>query len=368
MKAIVVGGGIVGLAVAEALVRRGVKVELLERNAEVGMEASGVAAGILSPLAEAEGPGPFLNLLLSGHRLISEEVERLAHLTGVDLQYRVAGMMAIALTESEEEGLRRKLAWQQAAGWMPEAMEPQQIRREEPAIDGPVRFGIWWPDTSQINALRFVQAYQKAFELEGGRIRTGTAVRRFWVEKDRVLGVETANEKIEAQAVVNCAGPWAGFDSSCPVKIPALPVKGQILLLSSPGEVVRHIVKSAKTYLVQRDSNQLFVGTTVEQAGFDKRVTSEGVRSIRDQVGELASGTSPLRQAAAWAGLRPGTPDLKPILGPTPLKGLWMATGHFRNGILLAPLTGQILADAILGEPPAVDLESFRLDRFGGAV
>lgn len=364
MKILVVGGGIIGLAVAEALAHRGVSVELFERNAEVGREASQVAAGILSPPAEAQGPGPFFDLLLKGFALLPETVARLQALTGVDLQYRAGGLLGLAISDEEEADLHRRFLWQSAAGLQVERVNREQIRQSEPAIDGAVRWGVWWPTTAQINTPRLVEAYRKRLQQAGGVIRTGQPVRRFLLEKDRVVGVETSAGSVRSDGVVNCAGPWAGFDAACPLTIPAIPVKGQVVELETRKPILRSVVKCSKSYLVQRDPARLLAGTTVEYVGFDRTVTPESSRAIRERVRQMVSGTSDLPAVGAAAALRPGTPDHLPILGATPLPGLWMATGHFRNGILLAPLTGRILADLILKETCGVDLAPFRLERF----
>jgi len=209
-----------------------------------------------------------------------------------------------------------------------------------------------------------LQAYQALLKRQGAVVRTGLPVRRFLLNKESVLGVETDQGKVLADAVVNCAGPWAPFDTALPFQIQTHPVKGQIVQMKTDQPLVRSVVKSGKTYLVQRDPQTLLVGTTVEYAGFDKQVTEEATRSILDRAQSVVSRVTDLSREKAWVGLRPGTPDGLPILGPTPLKGLWMATGHFRNGILLAPLTGRLLADGVLGVSTHLDMTPFRVDRF----
>ncbi len=364
MRVLIVGAGVVGLAVAEELIRRGISVELLERNSEAGEEASWAAAGILSPQGEAEGPGPFLELLLAGYPMMVGAVARLEALTQMDLRFRAGGMLALAFSELDEAELDRQLQWQEKAGLTLEWLQPSEVRRLEPAVDGPVRCGVFWPQTAQIDNTQLVKAYTRVVEAQGGVIRTNTPVKRFLVEADEVVGVETPQGRSQADWVVDCAGSWAGFDETLSFSIPTHPVKGQILQFRTTTAMVHRVVKSPRAYLVQRTPERLIAGTTVERVGFDKAVTEMGRRSIFEGACEMTSGVRNLSLETAWAGLRPGTPDRLPILGPTPLKRLLLATGHYRNGILLAPLTGRLLADFIAtGESP-IDLSPFGIHRF----
>ncbi|MBI3333336.1 MAG: glycine oxidase ThiO [Candidatus Omnitrophica bacterium] len=364
-KVVIVGGGVVGLAVADELTRRGgLEVELLEKGPRPGIEASSAAAGILSPQGEADQPGPFLDLLLAGYQLFPEAVVRLQALTGIDMRYRAGGMLGVALSEEDEAQMERQAAWQERAGLRLERVAGSQVKSLEPAIDGPVRSAIWWPQTAQLDNTRLVEAYTRAVALQGAALRTGVPVSRFLVEGNRVVGVETPQGRIDADWVVNCAGPWAGFDRSLPFSIPTLPVKGQILQFRTDSPLVERVVKSPRAYLVQRSPQQLIVGTTVEDVGYDKEITGPGRRSILEGVGEMTSRLIGMRPETAWAGLRPGTPDRRPILGPSPLERLLLAAGHFRNGILLAPLTGRLIADWITTGGCPWDLSPFSVKRF----
>jgi len=250
------------------------------------------------------------------------------------------------------------------AGLKLERIGADQIREWEPAVNGSVRRGIWWPFTAQIDNRKFIEAYRRIVEGQGGRIRTGTPVSRFLIQGDRVVGAATPSGPVKADWVVNCAGSWAGFDDSFPLAIPVVPVKGQMIQFRTEVPLFSRIVKSPRAYLVQRASQQLIAGTTVERAGYDKAVTEEGQRSIRQGVGEITSCLDSGPEEAVWAGLRPGTPDRLPVLGPTPFKRLLLATGHYRNGILLAPLTGRLIADWIMKGVCSMDLTPFHVSRF----
>lgn len=364
MRVVVIGGGIVGLAAAEELTRRKVKVLLLERNESVAREASSAAAGILSPQSEAGGPGPFLDLLTAGAGRIPEEVVRLQTDTGLEIDYRPCGMVGLAFSESEEKDLERARAWQSKTGIAVEPWSARRIREEEPAVDGPVRSGLFWPDTGQLDPVPMAQAYERLILRGGGEIRTRTPVLSVRLRGNEAAGVRTPAGEIDADAVINCAGSWAGFDRDLPFQIPCVPVRGQMLQFKVRQALVRRVVHSSEAYLVQRRDGRVVAGTTVERVGYDRRVTEEGRRSIRQGAARLCSSLADLPPEAEWAGLRPDTPDHLPILGETPVRGLWVAAGHYRNGILLAPLTGRLMADCAMGKRPEISLEPFRLERF----
>lgn len=368
IRVAVVGGGIVGLAVAAELARWGAEVELLERNAEPGREASWAAAGILSPHGMAAGPGPFLELLREGYRLIPEAVSRVREETGIDVGARTTGMFALALTERDERELVSQASWERAAGLEVTEISERDLRREEPAVDGPMRRVAWYPQAIQVDVRRFVEGYARLAQAQGGRIRTGVTVRRVLVEGRRAVGVETSAGLVRADCVVNCAGSWAGFDGSLPFAVPAIPARGQILQLATLKPLIGHVIHSPRGYLVQRSDVELIAGTTVEHVGFDTGVTEEGLRTIREGVAEFSSRAAALPVSDRWAGLRPDTPDRLPILGRSPVEGLLLAAGHFRNGVILAPLTGRIIAElALRGESPT-DLSAFSVTRFGARI
>ncbi len=354
----------IGLAVADELTRHGAEVIVLEKGLRAGAEASSAAAGILSPHGEAHGPGPLLSLLLAGFQLIPEMAARLQALTHVDLLYKANGMLAVALSDEEEKKLAADIDWQEKAGLRLERVSAAQVKALEPAIDGPVRWGVRWPQMAQIDNTALIEAYCRAIGKQGGIIRTNREVSRFITKGDRVVGVETLSEQITADVVVNCAGSWARFDGGLPFQLPVVPVKGQLLQFKTTSPLVRHVVVSGGAYLVQRSTVRLIAGTTVERAGYDKTVTNSGSRSVLDGITRICSAFGSLKPETAWAGLRPGTPDDMPILGETPLKGLFVAAGHYRNGILLAPLTGRIMGDLILKQKSPMDISPFSILRF----
>ena len=364
MKVVIVGAGIIGLAVAEELAHRRAEVTVLEANDEAGQESSFAAAGILSPQGEANGPSPFLELLLAGDRFIQEAVERLQSRTGLDLDYRRDGMLGLAFSEEEQAQLDRNMDWQERAGIVVEKWTAAQVLKREPAVDGPVKGALFWPGNAQIDPAQMLKAYRLLLERQGGVVRVQAPVRRLRMKGNQVTGVEVGSEAVDADWVVNCAGSWASWDEAIPFPIPMIPVRGQMLRFSVDSSWFRRVIHSSGAYLVQRAGGNLIAGTTLEHVGFDRRVTPQGQQAIHRGVSWICSRLASMEPEASWAGLRPDTEDHLPLLGRTPVQGLLLAAGHYRNGILLAPITARIIADLVMGCQPPVDPAPFEVSRF----
>ena len=357
---LVIGGGIIGCAVAYELAKRGRAVTLFERG-EIAGEASSAAAGILAPQAEAKGPGPFFELCLAGHRLIPETLRELETASGIVVPWARCGLLQLALTEADARPLRELAAWQRERGLPVERWDAAQTRQREPGIEVPVLEGWFFSEELRIDNTQFTFAYAEAARRRGVVMRTQTTVARVRVDGGRVHGVETAAGACEASCVVDAAGCWAQLDGGVPV--PVEPARGQILVYDSPTPHFRTIVQTPRVYAAPHPGRTL-VGSTVEYVGYDKRTTDDGVASMRRGLREIAPSLERQPIAQTWAGLRPHAPDDWPILGPTTVAGLWVAAGHFRSGILLAPITARLMADLIVDGHSTIDWQPFRWERF----
>lgn len=362
---VVVGGGVIGCAVARHVARRGASVTVVERG-RPGAEASWAAAGMLSPLAEANGPGPFLDLLLRARAGFPAIADALREETGADVGYRGDGTLYLALREDDEPELEHRFAWQHATGLAVERLSAEEARGLEPAISPAVRMALRFPGDHQVENRALSAALWAAAARAGAAFRLGSEVVRVLRDGDRVAGVELADgARIGAGVVVVAGGSWAGRLAGLPRPVPVHPVHGQLLALESVPPLFRHVVDSPRCYLVPRSEGRVIAGATAECVGFRKAVTPAGLRRLVDGALEVAPALAHAPIAESWAGLRPGTPDGLPILGPDPdVAGLLYATGHFRNGILLAPLTGQAIGDLALGKATDVDLAPFGIARF----
>ena len=362
---VVVGGGVIGCAIARRAARGGLRVVVAER-ATPGMEASFAAAGMLSPLAEASGPGPFLDLLLRARSLYPDFAAALREETGVDVGYGDAGTLYLALREEDEAELEHRFAWQSAAGLAVERLDAAQVREAEPGVSPDARWGLRFPGDHQADNRALGRALWGAAARAGAEFRLGADVVALLREGGRAAGVVLAGgERIRAGAVVLAAGSWAGRMEGLPRPVPVEPVHGQIAALESIPPLFRHVVDSPRCYLVPRSEGRILAGATVERLGFRKAVTPRGLVGLLEGALEIAPSLADAAIVETWAGLRPGTPDGFPILGTDPdLPNLHYATGHFRNGILLTPLTAELIGDVLLGNTPDASLEPFGIQRF----
>lgn len=363
MKAVIIGGGLIGLALGEELVRRGVEVDLIERGEFPGQESSSSAAGILTPQGEAEKPGAFFELAKASYALFPELVARLKALTPLESGYAVTGLLAVAFSEEETIFWNRKAGWQKEQGISCQPLNEKEIHALEPRL-GKAISGVLWPQAAIVDPAALVQGCAKLFEAQGGRIHCSTLVTGVLAQGRRVYGVSTSHGRFEGDVVINCAGAWAGFERHFPISVPCKPARGQLLQYETDSPWISRIVYSSNGYLVPRSAHRLIAGSTVEYVGFDKQVTESSTHSIHQRAIRLVPDLAHLSMEAAWAGLRPDTPDHLPILGETDWKGLWMATGHFRSGILLAPATARLISDALLRGKTGLDLSEFSLARF----
>jgi glycine oxidase len=363
---VVVGAGVIGLAVARHLALRGARVRVLERG-ESGAEASWAAAGWLAPLVEADGPGPFLDLLLRGRAMYPAFAAAMREETGIDIGYSDAGTLSLALTGADAEAMERRYAWQSAAGLPAERLTAEEARSLEPGITPEVRQALLFPGDHQVDNREMARALCAAARRAGAEVRTGTAVERLAWSGGRLAGVELAGgERVRADAVVLAAGCWAGRLAGLPRALPVLPVHGQIAAVSTASQRFRHCIDTPRCYLVPRADGRLIAGATVERGVWQKEVTPAGLCSVLTGAAEIAPWIGGLPLVESWSGLRPGTPDDLPVLGPDPdVPELFYATGHFRNGILLAPLTGEAVGEMVLGGDPGADLTPFGIARFG---
>ncbi len=343
---LVLGGGIIGCALAEELARRGRRVTLVERGG-IGLEASTAAAGILSAQMDVPAPGPFLEFCQEARRMYPSWIRRLERSTGLRLGLHRDGIVYLAMTRAEETRMAHRMRWQRRHGLRVERWSGAAVRRREPAVDGPVRAGFFFPDESQVDNQALMRALVVACRRAGVRVLEHTTARRILVRRGTVQGVVTSRGRLQAPVVVNALGSWAGLRALGPVRVPVEPARGQMLAFAGPPRLFRHVVMAERAYVVQRRDGRLLVGSTVERAGFEKALTLEGMHGILDGLRRFSSALQQCTFLDAWAGLRPYSRTGRPLLGPTRVRGLYLAAGHFRHGILLAPATAQRLAGMI---------------------
>jgi glycine oxidase len=366
----VVGGGVIGLAVAWRAAQRGLRVVILERG-EVGGGTSRVAAGMLAPVSEATPvEQSLLGLGLASARAYPGFVAELAEASGDDPGLLECGTLLLARDRDEAEALERELAMRRAMELEVRRVLPSEARRLEPSLAPTLRLALEIPDDHVIDPRKLTAALGHGVARAGGEIRTGADVLGVLVSDDRVHGVELAGgEPITAEQVVLAAGVWSHQLGGLPVKarVPVHPVKGQILGLrdpSGPG-LVKRVLRMAGGYLAPRGDGRYVLGATVEERGFDTTVTARAVFELLRDAVELVPGVDELAIDELSAGLRPRTPDNAPAIGPGALAGLHWATGHYRNGILLAPITAELVLPGLLGGALPELATDFDPGRFG---
>ncbi|WSF46668.1 glycine oxidase ThiO [Streptomyces sp. NBC_01356] len=373
---LVIGGGIIGLVTAWRAAQRGFTTALVDP--EPGGGAAQVAAGMLAAVTELHyGEQTLLGLNLASADRYPDFVAELTEATGQDLGYRRCGTLAVALDADDRAHLRELHALQRQSGLDSEWLSGRECRRLEPMLAPGVRGGLRVDGDHQVDPRRLAKALVTACE------RAGVVFHRTWAERltvvrDRAAGVVTADgTELSAEQVVLAAGSLSGRLAGVPDAVlpPVRPVKGQVLRLTVPkpyapflSRTVRAVVRGSHVYLVPRENGELVVGATNEELGWDTTVTAGGVYELLRDAHELVPGITELPLTETRAGLRPGSPDNAPLLGPTELDGLLLATGHYRNGVLLTPVTGDALAHALAtGELPEV-ARPFTPKRFSPAL
>ncbi|HVB78553.1 MAG TPA: glycine oxidase ThiO [Candidatus Binataceae bacterium] len=373
MKAIIIGGGIIGCSIAWRLAAEGVATTVLERG-RVGQEASWAAAGMIAPQAEADGPGPFFDFCMKARDTFEAIVDRLVRDGGVDPEYDRAGILYVALDADERVQLERRARWQRTVGAPVEELSGVEARRVEPMLSPEAVYAIHMPTNRRTDNRKLTQAYAAAARNAGAEFVEGARVEALAIRGEGAAGVNLHADGVimddgstrEADVVINAAGSWAGEVRGLEAdRVKLRPVRGQIVCFEVAPGTIGPALFSPRGYLVPRRDGRLLAGSTMEEAGYNKTVTLAGLDKIARGAAAIvpALGAAAFRQA--WAGLRPATRDLLPVLGfsPSVSNVLW-AAGHFRSGILLSAITGEIVADLVKGRRPAVELDAFSPARF----
>ncbi len=366
---LVVGGGIIGLSVARALAKRGLAVHVVDRP-RPGEAATRAAAGMLSPLSEASEAGPFLSAGLASLERYPAWIEELGELSGLDPLHRPDGKLRLALDDAEAARIDALLARAAQAGVEASRLGPAQARAHAGVELGPFAAAVLLRHDHQVDNRRLHEALLLACRRSGVRFSADCEVSSLLVRNRRVEGVSLADGSTrEADEVVLAAGAWSGSVPGLPFPLPVRPVRGQMLALDAGPALPPRVVESGEVYLVPRRDGRLLVGATVEEVGFEAGCTADARKALLSRASRLLPALEGRPVLDHWCGFRPGTPDGNPIVGRVPgARGLTVATGHFRNGILLAPWTGAAIARLLAGGGGPDIPADFRPDRFRPAA
>ncbi|WP_243338276.1 glycine oxidase ThiO [Anaeromyxobacter soli] len=364
---VVVGAGIQGASVAFRLALSGRKVVVLERSIP-GAEASSAAGGILSPGVEAIEPGPFYALCRASLARYPGFVREVEARSGLAVSFRSLGTLEVAFDDDHAHLLAGRAEKLERAGLPVQVLDEAAVRTLEPGLSREARGALFFADEASLDPRLLARAVYVAAARAGATFLTGD-VRRIRTEGGRAAGVEHAAGRIDADAVVLAAGSWSLLVEGNGLSPGAVrPVRGQIAVVDTRPPLLSRVVFSGHGYVVPRPDGRILCGSTMEDVGWEKAVTAGGLRHVLDVAIEIAPSLAQAPVVETWSNFRPASPDGEPILGEGTIPGLFYATGHTRNGILLAPITADAIAAAVTGAPPPVDLAPFSPARLASLI
>lgn len=345
---VVIGAGIAGLSIARELAKRGERVLVLEREIKGGT-ASRAAAGLIDPYTEATVDTPVLQLGMQAFELYPSFLDELGPQTRQEVEFKKTGILYLIFSKQDEAYLLDRFEWQKKYGFPVESLSAEQVKKLEPAVSKKVEGGVFYPEIPKVNAGKLTEALFQAARSQGVEILTSVQETTIWTEQNKIKGVKTSQGSFEAKAVVVAAGSWSGLDSKLGIEMKISPVRGQILIMRAPAtHYPQHILHTTRyAYIVPWPENRILVGSTLESAGYDNRVTPEGKKYILDRASEIIEEIHSFPIEKEWAGLRPRPERELPFIGPTRTPGLFCAVGYYRAGILMGPVVGKLMAEGI---------------------
>ena len=359
----IAGGGVIGGAIALELARAGLRVGVFDRQ-QPGQEASWASAGILSPAPENPGMIAMVPLGKASLSLYPEFIARVEEISGKSAGFRPKGTLEALFSQDAKAELSTIIALHHGLGLKAEPLRAEDARELEPALSAEVEAAVLRPDEASVDNRALTGAVLEAAQRSGAEFFPGNGAREIWNTGKRCAGLVVRTEKVEAKWTIIAAGCFSATIKDVAAYAPVRPVKGQMAALSAEDLMIERVLWSDKIYLVPRNDGRIIAGATVERVGFDKRTTAGGIQKILSAAIELAPGLANARVEETWAGLRPDSPDHLPILGPTDVEGLLMATGHFRSGILLTPITARLVREWITEQRVSMDWDRFSPLRF----
>jgi glycine oxidase len=364
---VIVGGGIIGGSLAFELARRNLRVVVLDRQ-ELMHEASWAAAGMLSPAPDCPAAIPLVPLARASLALYAGFIDNIEETAEIETGYETSGTLEVLCHGDAERELSTLVALHHGLGLACEPLRLEEAQEMEPALGRQARAAAFLPNEASVIPRSLTAAILAASERAGAELRPGMEVNSLVKDKNRCVGVKTSGgETYSARHIVMAAGCWSSQLPDVARYAPTRPVRGQMVALINAGIPLRRVLRSERGYIVPRDHDSpqiLVAGSTLENAGYEKAVTSGGLEEILGAVNELAPSLAAAEILETWSGLRPGSPDQLPILGPTDLEGLLIATGHYRNGILLAPISAKLLTEWITEGRTSMNCEDFSPLRF----
>lgn len=349
---LIIGGGVIGLSIARELGKSGVgKITIVERG-RCGRESSWAAAGMLGPQAEADEGGEFFDLCGRSRDLYPELAEELLDETGIDIELDRSGTLYVAFTGEDVSELQKRYDWQTAAGLDVERLSASETLTVEPHVSPDIIEGLFFPNDWQVENRKLCAALKSSAEISGVEIREKVSVRNLLIENNRVIGAETDSGTFAADTTIFATGAWTSLIKLGAAEMPfkVKPIRGQMIAFQNSERIFKRVIYSSLGYIVPRADGRVLAGSTTEDVGFDRSVTDSAVDYLKKMAEKIAAILRSVEVSDQWSGLRPAADDNLPIIGQiSGLDGLVVATAHYRNGILLAPVTARLIADLING-------------------
>ncbi|MDO9371049.1 MAG: glycine oxidase ThiO [Gammaproteobacteria bacterium] len=354
---LIIGGGVIGLLTARELADAGASVTVVERG-ETGRESSWAGGGILSPLYPWQAPESVIALARWGQERYAQLTQALHDETGVDAEWTQSGLLCLDATQQAEA-----LAWAERANVALQVLAKFAVKMREPSVSDACGPALWLPDVAQIRNPRLLRALLQSLMKRRVRILKHCEVTGLRFEQNQVVGVDSAHGHIPGHTVIVAGGAWSGqLLEGLGLKLEVTPVRGQMLLWRAKPGLVRHIIVHKEHYLIPRRDGVVLTGSTVEHAGFDKSTTPSGLNELKSAAISMVPALAYCQVEQHWAGLRPGSPQGVPYIGAHPgIKGLYVNTGHYRNGLVLAPASARLMADIVLGRATVIDPTPYAL-------
>ena len=366
-EVLIIGGGVIGLSIARELRKKGVQRVAVVDRGPLGLEASWAAAGMLAPNIEAEANPDFHRFGVEALNAYPKFAAEIRDETEIDIELDRTGTLCLAFSDSELASLDQAYERHQLRGVRIEKLSASQVTELEPAVSTAVTGGLLFHDDWQVENRKLVDALKRFAKLNDISVIENTSVESLLTEGTRVVGATTEEGELFAGVTVVATGAWTSFIriGEAPVVVSVKPIRGQMLCLDSGERLLRHVVYGPRGYLVPRVDGRLLVGATVEDVGFDKSTTDAGIEELSQAALEIIPKLATAVKRETWAGLRPFAPDGLPVIGElSGYEGALVATAHYRNGILLAPLTAKIIAEKIVDGHDSIYFDSFGVKRF----
>ncbi len=354
---LIIGGGVIGLLTARELADAGASVTVVERG-EPGREASWAGGGILSPLYPWQVPASVTALARWGQERYAQLAQALKDETGIDAEWVQSGLLCLDTTQQAEA-----LAWAERNQSVVQLLSKLALKMREPSVSDAVDSALWLPEVAQIRNPRLLRALLQSLMKRRVRILKNREVTGLRFEQSQTTGVDTTHGRITADKVIVAGGAWSGqLLAGLGLTLEITPVRGQMIMWRAKPGLVKRIIVQGEHYLIPRRDGVVLTGSTVEHTGFDKSITPSGLNELKTAAVSMVPALAYCQVEQQWAGLRPGSPQGVPYIGAHPgIKGLYVNTGHFRNGLALAPASARLMADIVMGRAPVIDPTPYAL-------